>query len=99
LKHGIETPDFFHNYATKRRRKNTIKGLADQNRVIQEEGEAMRSIVQEYFGNLFTSEVGEPNPAVLFDVRQCVSQDMNTGLLAPFSHEEIKKSSISNRRP
>ena len=40
---------------------------------------------------MFTSEVGEPDPTVLSDVRRCVPHDMNIGLLAPFSHEEIKK--------
>ena len=51
----------------------------------------MCSIVQDYFGNLFTSELGEPDPIVLADVQRCVTQDMNTGLLAPFSYEEVKK--------
>ena len=50
----------------------------------------MRNIVHDYFVNLFTSEVGDHDPAILSDVNRCVSEDMNTGLLAPFSYEEVK---------
>jgi len=91
LKHGDRNTSFFQNYASKCKRKNTIKGLADHNRTIQEDGVTMCSIVQDYFGNLFTSELGEPHPAILADVQRYVTQDMNTGLLAPFSYEEVKK--------
>lgn len=35
--------------------------------------------------------MGEPDPGVLADVQRCVTQDMNTRLLAPFSYEEVKK--------
>jgi len=91
LKHGDRNTSFFLNYASKRKRKNTIKGLADHNGTIQEDGVTMCSIVQDYFGNLFTSEMGEPDPGVLADVQRYVTQDMNTGLLAPFSYEEVKK--------
>ena len=73
LKHGDRNTSFFLNYASKRKRKNTIKGLADHNRTIQEDGATMCSIVQDYFGNLFTSELGEPDPAVLTDVQHCVT--------------------------
>ena len=55
------------------KRKNTIKGLADHNGTIQEDGATMCSIVQDYFGNLFTLELGEPDPAVLTDVQHCVT--------------------------
>lgn len=49
LKHGDRNTSFFQNFASKRKRKNTIKGLADHNGTIQEDGAAMRSIVQDYF--------------------------------------------------
>lgn len=51
----------------------------------------MCNIVQDYFENLFTSEVGDLDPSVLLDVRRSVTPNMNIGLLAPFSHDEIKK--------
>ena len=84
------TPIFFHNYASKRR-KNTIKGLVDEQGVFQD-GVVMSNIIQGYFQNLFTTEVGEPDPTVLVEVQRKVTREMNEGLLAPFSYEEAKKS-------
>jgi hypothetical protein len=43
----------------------------------------MRNIIQGYFVNLFTTEVGEPDPIVLAEVPQKVMQEMNDGLLGP----------------
>jgi hypothetical protein len=53
--------------------------------------ETMCGMVKEYFGNLFTREVQEADDAVLNDVDQKVSANMNQLLLAPFSREEVKK--------
>jgi hypothetical protein len=75
----------------KRRKKNTIKGLVDHDGMMQEDGEVMCNIVQDYFENLFTSEVGDPDPGVLSDVQRNVTPDMNIGLMAQFSYEEVKK--------
>lgn len=91
LKKGDRNTSFFHNFATKRRKKNAIKGLVDHNGMMQEDGEVMLYIVQHYFENLFTSEVGEPNPGVLSDVQQNVTPSMNDGLTAQFTYEEVKK--------
>jgi 23S rRNA maturation mini-RNase III len=49
LKKGDRNTSFFHNYATKRRKKNSIKGLIDHNGVLQEDGGLMCDIVEEYF--------------------------------------------------
>jgi len=87
----IEIQFFFHNLASKRRKKNTIKSSMDTNGVRQEDGEVMCNIVQNYFENLFTSEVGDPEPSVLSDVQSSVTQDMKDGLMVPFSPEEVKK--------
>ena len=70
LRQGDRNTSFFHNFATKRRKKNTIKGLMDENGQRQENEVAMRNIIQNYFENLFTSEVGDPDPSVLADVRR-----------------------------
>lgn len=91
LKQGDRNTSFFHNFATKRRKKNSIKGLIDHNGTMQEDGVVMCNIVKGYFENLFTAEVGVPDPSSLADVRRLVTPDMNTGLLAPFSGEEVRK--------
>lgn len=51
----------------------------------------MGNIIQEYFHNLFTAEASETDLAVLSDVHCRVTSEMNTGLIAPFSYEEVKK--------
>jgi hypothetical protein len=58
---------------------------------MQEDGEVMCNIMQNYFENLFTTEVGDPDPNVLSDVQRLVTPDMNSGLMVPFSYEEVKK--------
>jgi hypothetical protein len=59
--------------------------------MLQEEGETVCNIVHNYFVNLFTSEVGDHDLTILSDVSRCISKDINAGLLAPFSYEEVKK--------
>lgn len=59
LKQGDRNTSFFHNFATKRRKKNTIKDLMDDNGTRHEDGGTMCNIVQSYFETLFTSEVGK----------------------------------------
>lgn len=47
--------------------------------------------LQIIFRLFFTVEVGNPDPASLTDVQRGVTQEMNTGLLAPFSADEVRK--------
>lgn len=91
LRSGDSNTSFFHNYAKKRKKKNTIKGLVDEQGVFQEDGMVMRNIIQGYFQNLFTTKVGEPDPTALAEVQHKVTQEMNEGLLAPFSYEKVRK--------
>jgi hypothetical protein len=46
---------------------------------MQEDGEVMCNIMQNYFENLFTTEVGDPDSNVLSDVQRLVTPDMNSG--------------------
>jgi hypothetical protein len=91
LKKGDRNTSFFHNYATKRRKKNSIKGLIDHNGVLQEDGGLMCDIVEEYFQNLFMSETTEVDQNILADVKRRITSDMNSLLTAPFTGEEVKK--------
>jgi Mg2+ and Co2+ transporter CorA len=97
LKQGDRNTSFFHNFAMKQRKKNTIKGLVDHNGTIQEDREVMCNIVQNYFENLFTTEVGDLDPNVLSNVQRLVTPDMNSGLMAPFSYEEVNKSPVPDK--
>jgi hypothetical protein len=51
----------------------------------------MCGVVFNYFSNLFESEVIDPDDGVLADVQRLVTDDMNRGLTAPFTAEEVKK--------
>lgn len=50
----------------------------------------MCALIQDYFMNLFSSEVMEVNPEVLMDVRRQILPEMNREFLAPYSYEELK---------
>jgi hypothetical protein len=60
------------------------------------EGTAMlKSLVLDYFSNLFTSEVPAIDHAVLGKIQPKVTQDMNERLMAPFSAHDVKKAVFS----
>jgi hypothetical protein len=68
LKHGDRNTNYFHNFASKRKKHNTIKGLVDDNGIRHEDRDAMCGIVYNYFSIYFTSEVFDPDEGVLADV-------------------------------
>jgi hypothetical protein len=91
LKHGDRNTNFFHRMASKRKKQNTIKFLMDDNGIKHEDKDSMCDVVYNYFSDLFTSEVPAPELSVFEDVHTLVTEEMNRGLLAPFTVEEVKK--------
>jgi hypothetical protein len=91
LKHGDRNINFFHRFASKRKKQNTIKCLVDDNGNRHEDRDSMCDVVYNYFTDLFTSKVSAPKESVFDDVQQLVTEDMNRGLLAPFTAEEVKR--------
>lgn len=83
LKHGDRNTNFFHHFATSRKKKNMVRGLVDDQGVKHEDMATMGVMVQEYFTHLFTSEVNEVDDGVLTDVKRKVTNDMNNFLLEP----------------
>jgi hypothetical protein len=81
----------------KGKKQNTIKGLVDENGVRHEDRDAMCGVVFNYFSKLFESEVIDPDDGVLADVQRLVTGDMNRGLTAPFTAEEVKKGFVEYR--
>jgi hypothetical protein len=59
LKHGDRDTSFFHHFASSRKKRNLVKGLADEQGVRHEDIQTMGARVKEYFDNLFTREVLE----------------------------------------
>jgi hypothetical protein len=50
----------------------------------------LKPLVQQYFSNLFTSEVNETDHVLLDKIMPKVTPLMNEQLLAPFSPEDVK---------
>ena len=90
LKHGDRNTKFFHQFASSIKKRNAIKGLVDDQGLRHEDSTTMCSMVHNYFSNLFTSEAPEIDEVVLNAVKHKVTPEMNKGLLAAFSYEEVK---------
>ena len=95
LKFGDRNTNFFHNFATARKKRNHIRRLRDDNGVWVEDNETMRSLIADYFQILFSSEVVVSDATVLNKVKPKVMRYMNESLLAPYTAEEVKKALFS----
>ena len=55
----------------------------------------LKPFIQQYFANLFTSEVDAINPEMLNKIQPKVTSAMHEKLLAPFTPEEVRKATFS----
>ena len=74
LKNRDKNTSFFHAYASARRKKNYIKCLKDDNGYSLEDTAVLNNHIQNYFSQLFTSEVGKTDPNLLEKVENKVTQ-------------------------
>ncbi|XP_072146497.1 uncharacterized protein [Setaria viridis] len=95
LKHGDRNTNFFHQFASSRKKRNLVKGLVDDQGIRHEDIDTMGAMVKDYFGTLFTREVLEVEDGILNDVDRRVTSAMNQALLEPFTREEVKKALFS----
>jgi hypothetical protein len=79
----------------KEKKQNTTKCLVDENGIKHEDHDGMCDVVLEYFTKLFTTEISAHEENVLDGVQRKVTAEMNIGLLAPFTEEEIRKALFS----
>ena len=56
MKEGDKNTKFFHAHATQRRRRNSIKGLTDEQGLWTEDEKEVHRIITSYFGQLFKSQ-------------------------------------------
>jgi hypothetical protein len=91
MKAGDRNTSFFHNFATARKKRNLIKRLKDESGAWVDEGDNLSEHINSYFGNMFTAGVFEPDDHLLHKVKPCVTDEMNAGLCAPYTREEVKK--------
>ncbi|XP_019186548.1 PREDICTED: uncharacterized protein LOC109181252 [Ipomoea nil] len=87
LKEGDSNTNYFHKSASARKRSNYLKRIknADDDWV---EGPSMKAVILEYYCDIFKTASTSVN--FLHHVQKRVTDDMNSRLLRPFTHEEVK---------
>ena len=91
MRDGDSNRNFFHNFASARKKKNTITHLVDDAGTKWEDPQGVSNLIMFYFEGLFTSEVQVPDANVINKVPANVTSEMNRSLLRPFSEEEVWK--------
>jgi hypothetical protein len=91
LSHGDRNSAFFHNYAKARKKMNLIVKLKDAGGTWREGNASIKPIIQDYFSQLFTSEVDNTSQELLQKVKPRVTAEMNERLIAPFTEKEVKE--------
>jgi hypothetical protein len=90
LKAGDKNTRYFQNWATYRRRKNTIKGLRRADGSWCDTTDGMQSLASSFFQQLYTSEGSREAAGVLELIGGLVTEDMNSKLIVSFSDSEIE---------
>lgn len=89
LINGDRNSRFFNRRATKRKKRNTVQGLFDENEVWVTEKEAMGEVANRYFTGLFASQVPGNFTQIIELVPSTISAAQNRALLAPLRKEEV----------
>ena len=91
LRKGDNNTAFFHSRATKRFRKNLIKGIRDQNGAWLTEHKEIGHVMENYYKELFSTS----NPILEADSLEkipcMVTKEMNADLMKDFSEVEVKE--------
>ena len=80
LQSGDKNTRFFHGSTTKRKRKNLIKGMRDDNEVWQANEEVFSSLLNEYYAGLFSSSNPHDFEHILDGVEEVVTEDIRRDL-------------------
>jgi hypothetical protein len=90
LREGDRNTSFFHARATARKRANKIKSLKRDDGSLCDDQAGIKGMVQQFYGDLFTSEPTLSTDAVLDAIPSKVSPEMNADLTKEYTNEEIK---------
>jgi hypothetical protein len=90
LSEGDKNTHFFHQRASRHRRKNKIGHLKrSDGGTVTDDRQEMKELTREFYENLYTSDGTRGMEEVLSHVP--VTPDMNAKLLTPFENKEIKE--------
>ena len=89
LKNGDHNTRFFHSHATRRYRKNRIRGVRDELDVWQDHPNRIASTILRYYENLFSTSTTAPYMAYLDHIPHLISKEMNQVLMGEFLEAEV----------
>jgi hypothetical protein len=90
LREGDRNTAFFHSKALARRHTNRITELVREDGSVCSDQAGIKGMVQQFYGDLFSSEPVESMDTVLEAIPTKVDDMMNASLCKPYSNEEIK---------
>jgi hypothetical protein len=90
-KHGDRNTQYFHAWATQRRRTNFIRSVTDQNGLSWSNPEDLGRAFNQHFQSLFATADPVGIEEVLTGVQVRVTPQMNAGLTRCFTPEEINE--------
>ncbi|KAL4323403.1 hypothetical protein GQ457_11G027310 [Hibiscus cannabinus] len=89
LSAGDRNTSFFHAKASTRRKKNALMGLCDANGHWRTTTRDVLRIASDYFVDLFSAGTLVDVPTFLEHISPSVTEDMNFGLMADFTSDEV----------
>ena len=89
LKEGDRNTKFFHFRASKRKKKNSILGLWDDNGNWHDTNDNIAEVAVQYFRNIYTSSQPASFDDVITAIPTCVADEMDRELIKEFSKDEI----------
>jgi hypothetical protein len=90
LKEGDRNTSFFHGRASARRCTIKIKALVREDGSRCTDTAEIKVQVENFYGNLFSSEPRDSTESIIDSMNGKVSDDMNISLCKPYTNEEIK---------
>ena len=91
LQKGNRNMNFFHQYASERKRINRIKKLVKEDGAVVEEMARLKLLITNFYKTLFEFHVGNRFDELLNQVHRKVSPEMNDILMKEYRDEEIKQ--------
>ena len=91
LKTGDKNTRFFHCQATRRFRKNVIRGIMDESNSWRMDSDDIVAFMIKYYQDLFTSLRPNAHGAALDHIPNVITDHINAALVTPFRDNEVKE--------